>query len=342
MVQVAVAGASGYVGGELLRLLSTHPDVEIGALTAATSAGTRLGDLHPHLWTLGDRLVQETEAGTLAGHDVVFLALPHGRSAQVAASIPDDVLVIDCGADHRLSDAAAWTEFYGGSHAGSWPYGLPELADQRQTLTNATRIAVPGCFPTAVTLALAPAVTHQLVATDDVVVVAATGTSGAGKTLKANLLGTEVLGSATAYGVGGVHRHIPEMEQCLRMAGAGEIAVSFTPMLVPMSRGIVATCTARLASDVTADEVHAAYQKATDGEPFWHLLPRGAWPSSQAVLGCNSAHVQVAVDRHAARLTAVCAIDNLTKGTAGGAIQSMNIALGLPEGAGLTSIGVAP
>jgi N-acetyl-gamma-glutamyl-phosphate reductase len=342
VVKVAVAGASGYVGGELLRLLSAHPYVELGALTAASSAGRSLGEVHPHLLPLAHRVVQETDPTTLAAHDVVFLALPHGHSAQVADSLRSEVLVVDCGADHRLSDPAAWAEFYSGPHAGAWPYGLPELAGQRQQLVGATRVAVPGCFPTSVALALAPAITQGLVTTDDVVVVAATGTSGAGKVLKANLLGSEVLGSAAAYGAGGLHRHTPEMEQCLRLAGASAATVSFTPVLVPMARGIVATCTARAVDDLSEDELRGAYLKATDEEPFWHLLPSGQWPSSQAVLGSNAAHVQVALDRHAGRVVAVCAIDNLTKGTAGAAIQSMNLALGLPETAGLTSIGVAP
>ncbi len=336
VVKVAVAGASGYVGGELLRLLSAHPDVEIGALTAAASAGTTLAELHPQLVPLADRVVETTTPETLAGHDVVFLALPHGHSAQVADSLQSEVLIVDCGADHRLADPAAWAEFYSGPHPGTWPYGLPELTGQRQALTGAMRVAVPGCFPTAVALALAPAITQGLVTTSDVVVVAATGTSGAGKALKSNLLGSEILGSATAYGVGGGHRHTPEMEQCLRMAGASDATVSFTPVLVPMSRGIVATCTAPLVERVSEEDVRAAYLKATDDEPFWRLLPSGQWPSSQAVLGSNAAHVQVALDRHAGRLVAVCAIDNLTKGTAGAAVQSMNIALGLPEGAGLT------
>lgn len=342
MVKVAVAGASGYVGGELLRLLMAHPDVEIGAVTAAAAAGAPLGEVHPHLVPLAERVIQDTALETLADHDVVFFALPHGCSAQVANPLRSEVLVVDCSADHRISDPAAWAEFYDGPHSGAWLYGLPELADQRQALQGATRVAGPGCFPTSVVLALAPAVTQDLIETGDVVVVAATGTSGAGKTPKANLIGSEVLGSATAYGVGGTHRHTPEIEQCLRMAGATSPVVSFTPVLVPMARGILATCTAPVVDGAGAEDVRTAYQKATDGEPFWHLLPPGQWPTTQAVLGSNAAHVQVAFDAHARRLVAVCAIDNLTKGTAGGAVQSMNLALGLPETAGLTSIGVAP
>ena len=342
MVRVAVAGASGYVGGELLRLLSTHPAVEIGTLTAGKNAGSPLSLHHPHLVPSDEKVLVETSAAALADHDVVFLALPHGSSAALAAELDENILVVDCGADHRLADSADWEAFYSTPHAGAWPYGLPELAGQRQRLAGARRVAVPGCFPTAATLALAPAVSQGLIATDDVVIVAATGTSGAGKALKSHLLGSEVLGSAAAYGVGGAHRHTPEIEQNLRLAGAATASVSFTPVLVPMARGILATCTAVAVDGVEPADVRAAYAKATADEPFWHLLPSGQWPQSQAVVGSNAAHVQVALDDHAHRVVAVCAIDNLTKGTAGGAIQAMNLAVGLPETTGLPTLGIAP
>jgi N-acetyl-gamma-glutamyl-phosphate reductase len=342
MIRVAVAGASGYVGGEVLRLLIAHPAVEIGAVTAADSAGRTMADVHAHLPSLAERILEPTSAATLAAHDVAFLAVPHGHSARLAADLDPDTVILDCGADHRLQNAADWEAFYGTPHAGSWVYGLPELAGQREHLVGARRIAVPGCFPTAAALALAPAVVQGLVTTEDVVIVAATGTSGAGRTARSDLLGSEVMGSATAYGVGGGHRHTPEIEQVLRMAGALAPAVSFTPILVPMARGILATASAPLAEGVTPDDARAAYEKATADEPFWRLLAPGTWPQTQSVLGCNAAHVQVALDIHAGRLVAVSAIDNLTKGTAGGAVQSMNLALGLPETQGLTSAGIAP
>ncbi|HSV40217.1 MAG TPA: N-acetyl-gamma-glutamyl-phosphate reductase, partial [Nocardioidaceae bacterium] len=242
-VRVAVAGASGYAGGELLRLLLAHPEVEIGALTGASNAGERLGALQPHLPPLADRVLEPTNADTLAGHDVVFLALPHGQSAVLANELGDTVIV-DCGADFRLVDDQEWLRFYGGEHAGSWPYGLPELGDQRAHLTGATRIAVPGCYPTVSSLALAPAVSAGIVDPSGIVIVAASGTSGAGKAPKTNLLGSEVMGSTSAYGVGGVHRHTPEIVQNLAGLTDAEVKVSFTPLLVPMSRGILATCTA--------------------------------------------------------------------------------------------------
>jgi N-acetyl-gamma-glutamyl-phosphate reductase len=340
--RVAVAGASGYAGGEVLRLLLAHPSVEIGALTAGSNAGERLGRLQPHLLPLADRVLEETTLDVLAGHDVVFLALPHGQSGEIAKALPDDCVVVDCGADFRLDDPAAWEKFYGGEHAGSWPYGLPELPGQRATLTSATRIAVPGCYPTVSTLTMAPAVQAGIVDASDVVVVAASGTSGAGKAAKPHLLGSEVMGSAGAYGVGGVHRHTPEIVQNLSGMTSQEVRVSFTPLLVPMPRGILATCSAPLAGDVSAAEAYAVYAKAYADEPFVHVLPEGQWPQTKSVVGSNAVHVQVTVDEAAGRLVAVGAVDNLAKGTGGAAVQCMNLALGLPEETGLSTVGLAP
>ncbi|WP_338899242.1 N-acetyl-gamma-glutamyl-phosphate reductase [Streptomyces sp. TG1A-60] len=340
-VRVAVAGASGYAGGEVLRLLLAHPEVEIGALTGNSNAGQRLGGLQPHLLPLAGRVLQETTAEVLAGHDVVFLALPHGQSAAVAEQLGPDVLVVDMGADFRLKNPADWERFYGSPHAGAWPYGLPELPGARAALEGSKRIAVPGCYPTAVTLALFPAYAAGL-AENEAVIVAASGTSGAGKAPKPHLLGSEVMGSMTPYGVGGGHRHTPEMMQNLGGVAGEPVSVSFTPTLAPMPRGILATCSAKAGPGVTADSVRAAYDKAFADEPFVHLLPEGQWPTTASVHGSNAVHVQVAHDEAAGRIIAISAIDNLTKGTAGGALQSMNIALGLDETTGLSTIGVAP
>ncbi|HET9126722.1 MAG TPA: N-acetyl-gamma-glutamyl-phosphate reductase [Propionibacteriaceae bacterium] len=337
---VAVAGCTGYAGGEVLRLLLGHPDIEIGALTANASAGTLLGQHHPHLVPLAGREVLPTTAEVLAGHDIVFLALPHGASAEVAAHLEPHVLVIDAGADFRLADPEQWEHFYGTLHAGTWPYGLPELPGNREILAATQRIAVPGCYPTTVTLALLPALTAGLVTGRDVVVAAASGSSGAGKSLKPNLLGAELFGSASAYGVGGGHRHVPEILQNFARLGADQPSVSFTPLLVPMARGILAVVTAP--TDASAEQIRAAYDQAYADEPFVHLLPAGQWPQSQNVVGSNAVHVQVTRDDAAGRLVAVATLDNLCKGTAGGAVQSMNLALGLPETTGLTTLGVAP
>lgn len=341
-ISVAVSGASGYAGGEVLRLLAHHPDVTIGAITAHSNAGQRLGDLQPHLHALADRTLVDTTAENLAGHDVVVLALPHGASAGIAAQLPAGTLVIDAGADHRLESPDAWGKFYGGEHAGHWPYGLPELPGQRAKLRGATRIAVPGCYPTSAQLALVPGFAAGLLEAQDVVIVSASGTSGAGKSLKPHLLGSEVMGGMSPYGVGGGHRHTPEMEQGFSAAAGEPVGVSFTATLAPMARGILATATARVKPGVDATALRAAWRAAYADEPFVHLLPEGQWPATKAVQGSNHATLQLAFDEHAGRVIVVCAIDNLVKGTAGGAVQSMNIALGLPETRGLELEGIAP
>ncbi|WP_413802333.1 N-acetyl-gamma-glutamyl-phosphate reductase [Streptomyces iranensis] len=340
-IRAAVAGASGYAGGELLRLLLAHPEVEIGTLTGNSNAGQPLAGLQPHLLPLAGRVLEATSAEALGGHDVVFLALPHGQSAAVAEQLGDQVLVIDCGADFRLKDAADWERFYGSPHAGTWPYGLPELPGARAALEGTKRIAVPGCYPTAVSLALFPAYAAGLLE-PEAVIVAASGTSGAGKAPKPHLLGSEVMGSMSPYGVGGGHRHTPEMIQNLSAAAGERVSVSFTPTLAPMPRGILATSSAKARPGVTGESLRAAYDKALRDEPFVTLLPEGQWPSTAAVYGSNAALLQVAHDEAAGRALVISAIDNLTKGTAGGAVQSMNIALGLPEELGLSTIGVAP
>ncbi|MGW0035898.1 N-acetyl-gamma-glutamyl-phosphate reductase [Gordonia sp. NPDC003376] len=343
-IKVAVAGASGYAGGEILRLLCGHPrlrsgELEIGALTAGGNAGSTLGSLHPHLLPLAGRVLDETTPEILAGHDVVFLGLPHGTSAVIADALPPTTLIIDCGADFRLQDPADWTAYYGGAHAGTWPYGLPELPGNREVLKDAGRIAVPGCYPTISILSLLPAVAAGLVE-PSVTVVAVSGTSGAGRAPKVDLLASEVIGSARAYGVGGVHRHTPEIAQALSAAADLPVSVSFTPVLVPMSRGILATCTAR--TSASADEMHAVYERAYADEQFVHLLPAGSLPATGSVIGSNAVQVAVTVDERAGTMVAVGAIDNLTKGTGGAAVQSMNLALGWDEAEGLSTVGVAP
>ncbi len=316
-------------------------------MTAGSNAGERLGAVHPHLIPLADRVLEETTPEALAGHDVVFLALPHGHSAALAAELPDDVVVIDCGADFRLESGDAWTRFYDTTHAGTWPYGLPELplaggGRQRDHLAGARRIAVPGCYPTGISLALAPGLAAGVIEPDDVVIVAASGTSGAGKGLKPHLLGSEVMGSMSPYGVGGGHRHSPEIEQNLARAAGRPVTVSFTPTLAPMPRGILATSTARLAPGVEPAAVRAAWEQAYADEPFVHVLPEGTWPRTADVVGSNHVLLQVAVDEHAGRVVVVSAVDNLTKGTAGAAVQCANLALGLDETTGLPVAGVAP
>ncbi|HET6858682.1 MAG TPA: N-acetyl-gamma-glutamyl-phosphate reductase, partial [Streptomyces sp.] len=331
----------GYAGGEILRLLAGHPEVELRAVTAHSSVGRTVGETQPQLAGYADRVLVETDAASLAGHDVVFLALPHGQSGPLARELGDETLVVDCGADFRLRSAADWERFYGTPHAGTWPYGLPELPGARDALKGSRRIAVPGCYPTAVTLALFPGFAAGLLEAE-AVVVASSGASGAGRAVKPHLLGAELMGSMSPYGVGGSHRHTPELVQNLSAVADAPVTVSFTPTLAPMARGILAICSSRVLPGVSADEVRAVYEEAYASEPFVRLLPPGRWPATAAVLGSNTAQVQVALDESAGRLVATIAIDNLTKGTAGGALQSMNVALGLPEELGLPVNGVTP
>ena len=336
-------GASGYAGGELLRLLSRHPDLEVGAVSAGANAGRPLGEVHPQLVTLADLPLLPADDDALGAADVVFLALPHGESAAAVERFGrPDTVVVDLGADFRLEDGAAWETFYGGAHAGVWPYGLPELPGARAALAQQRRIANPGCYPTAVALAMAPLLASGLVEPQDVVVVAASGTSGAGRAAKPNLLGSEVMGDLSAYKVGGSHQHIPEIRQSLSHAAGHPVTLSFTPVLAPMPRGILATCTARLAAGATAEDLCAALRGAYDDEPFVTVLPEGQWPHTAATLGSNSCHLQVAADMSVGRAVVVAAIDNLGKGAAGQAIQNANLALGLPETAGLPVDGIAP
>jgi N-acetyl-gamma-glutamyl-phosphate reductase len=344
-VTAAVVGASGYAGGELLRLLAGHPALVPGPVLAGRQAGRPLAAVHPQLTALGDVVLGSTDPDTLAsladlGVGVVFLALPHGQSAAVVAALPPDVAVVDLGADYRLADPGAWQAFYGSEHAGTWTYGLPELPGARAAVAGATRVASPGCYPTSVALAVAPLVGPLGVR--DVVVVAASGTSGAGRNPTPGLLGSEVMGSVSAYKAGGRHQHTPEMEQTLSSVAGHEVVVSFTPLLAPMPRGILATCSFPVTDDVTTSDVRTLLHETYADEPFVHVLAEEVWPRTADVAGSNAAHLQAAVDRHAARAVVVCAIDNLGKGAAGQALQNANLMLGLPETSGLSAVGVTP
>ena len=355
--RVAVAGASGYAGGELLRLLAGHPDLEIGPLAAGSNAGAPVTSVHPNLIGLAGRTFGAADPAVLAGADLVFMAMPHAEAAALAAELPAEVKIVDLGAGFRLADPASWARYYGGEHAGTWTYGLPELPGARERIRASARVAAPGCYATASILALAPLLASGLAEAADIVIVAASGTSGAGRAPAPNLMGSEVMGAVSAYKAGGVHRHTPEIEQALQgvlvPGGAGaRVTISFTPTLAPMQRGILATATARLTGDATAAPagepaaatalLRASIAAAYAGEPFVHLLPEGHWPGTGATAGSNAAQLQAAADTHAGRAVVVSAIDNLGKGAAGQALQDANLMLGLPEAAGLTAYGVAP
>jgi N-acetyl-gamma-glutamyl-phosphate reductase len=335
-VRVAVAGASGYAGGELLRLIAGHPELEIVAATAHTNAGAPVGSVHQHLVGL-DLSFTATDPSVLAGADLVFLALPHGESGAVAAQLPPEVRVVDLGADHRLRDPADWARYYGGPHAGTWTYGLPELPGQREQIAASTRVAATGCYAVATILALAPLIGEGLARPEDVVVVAASGTTGAGRSLKNYLLASEAGGDVSAYKAG-AHQHTAEMKQA-----SGARSLSFTPMLAPMPRGILATVTSVPVHEKTStQDIRDLLSKRYDGETFVRVLPEDMWPRTKATLGTNACHLQARVDGDSGRLLVVSAIDNLGKGAAGQAVQCANLMLGLPEAAGLSTVGVQP
>lgn len=345
-IKVAVAGATGYAGGEILRLLLGHPkyvagELSIGALTGNSTAGSSVAELMPHLPALAEKVIETTSADTLSGHDVVFLGLPHGHSAEIARQLPKSTVIIDCAADFRLRDAGEWEHYYQSAHAGTWPYGIPEMPGHREQLAGAGRIAVPGCFPTGATLALLPAVGGGLIA-PDITVTSITGVSGAGKKATVAMLGAETMGSLKAYNTAGKHRHTPEMIQNLAEFTDDRINLSFTPILAPLPRGILTTATAPLIDGVDQHKATQTYRDFYADEPFVHVLPEGVQPQTQNVMGSNMCHVQVEVDERSGRLLVTSAIDNLTKGTAGAAVQCMNLALNFPETAGLPTAAVAP
>jgi N-acetyl-gamma-glutamyl-phosphate reductase len=347
--RVAVAGASGYAGGELLRLLAGHPDLELGPVAAESNAGRRIGEVHPHLAgvpSLAGRRFEAAETVAGAGCDLAFLALPAGQSPRLVGDLGPDVRVVDLGPDFRLADAGAWARHYRLPYAGRWTTGLPELPGAREQIRAAAQVAVPGCYATAAIVALAPLLAAGLVEPQDIVIVATSGTSGAGRAPKPELLASEVMGAVSAYQAGGTHRHTPEIEQALGEAAArAGVTVSFTPLLAPMPRGILATCTARLTSargEPATAPLREALAQAYAGEPFVGVLPEGQWPTTAAVAGSNGVHLQAAADPRARRATVVAALDNLGKGAAGQAVQNANLMLGLPETAGLSACGVAP
>jgi N-acetyl-gamma-glutamyl-phosphate reductase len=340
---VAIAGASGYVGGELMRLVANHPELNLKTVTANSNVGQSVSSLHPENTAHADLVFVETNAINLHGHDVVFLAMPHSKSAEVASWLLDTKLILDCGADFRLENAADWEKFYGSEHAGTWSYGLPELTlasggKQRGLLENVNRIAVPGCNVTAITLALAPALTAGLIEPADIVSILSVGTSGAGRSPIAETASESEV-SSHAYGVGGVHRHTPEIEQNLTNASGQKVSVSFTPVLVPMFRGILSVNTAKAKPGATLSSLRKVYLDAYGDEKFVQVFPEGEFPNTGDLAGSNTAAIGISLDEHSGRVVIVCAIDNLVKGTAGAAIQSLNLALGFDESLGLERIG---
>ncbi len=337
-MNIGIVGASGYAGGELLRLLQSHPNFTPHYIAAGSNAGEKIASVHSHLTSFGNQVFSSTNPGDINKCDLVFLALPHGESAKIVDEISSDVKVVDLGADFRLRNEDSWKKYYNQDYAGSWVYGLPELANHRDAIQAATRVANPGCYATAVALAAAPAVVQKQVEVDDIVVVAASGTTGAGRTAKVNLSASEIMNSLTSYKFGGVHQHTPEIEESLAAVSQREIRLSFTPILAPMPRGILATVTMK--TELSENTLRQIYEDAYTAEKFVTFLPAGQMPETSAVLGSNSAHLQIAVDQHTSRLVVSIAIDNLGKGAAGQALQNANLIMGLPEDLGLPALGI--
>ena len=339
-MNVGVVGASGYAGGELLRLLSEHPKFNLVYISAGTNAGEEIASIHPHLLHFGNRKFEETSVAGINNCDLVFLALPHGQSADLIAKISEKVKVVDLGADFRLASEVSWRNYYGGSYAGQLTYGLPEIAGNIEVIKSSNRIANPGCYATAIILGSAPAIAQKLIDSSDLVVVAASGTTGAGRNAKINLIGSEVMSNLVSYKFGGAHQHTPEIEENLSKLNGADVKISFTPILAPMPRGILATVTAKLSSPLTTEELHSAYETYFANSSFVHVLPIGTMPQTSATLGTNKVLIQVAVDSHTNRFVASIAIDNLGKGAAGQAIQNANLMAGFAQNLGLSQAGV--
>ena len=337
-MKCAVIGASGYAGGELLRLLLGQDSFEIAYLAAGSNAGEQVGQIHPHLAPIASQVFEPISIERMNECELLFFALPHGQSAQWVSSVSTDSFVVDLGADFRLKSPDAWRKYYGGDHAGSWVYGLPEIHGTRAKVQSSKRVANPGCYATAISLGIAPLVADGLIDSSDVTVVAASGTTGAGRSAKVNLLASEVSGNMSSYKFGGVHQHIPEIEETLSEVASREVKCSFTPILAPMPRGILATVTAKSLAGSEGDLVDSM-KRYFSNETFIEIL-ENSMPSTSAVLGTNRAQIRVALDAHTQRAIVSVAIDNLGKGAAGQALQNANLMTGLKESNGLLGLGV--
>lgn len=341
--KIAVIGASGYTGAELVRLLAEHTHVHIAYLAGQSQAGKAMADIYPHLTPLDLPALVKVEDINWDQVDIAFGCLPHGTSQEIIATIPEHVKVIDLSADFRLADVATYAQWYGEHKAPDLQnqavYGLSEWA--RSAVKQARIIANPGCYPTASQLPLIPLLKEKLIDASSIIIDAKSGVTGAGRQAKQNLLFTEVDGGISAYGVG-KHRHTPEIEQGLSDAAGAAIEVSFTPHLVPMKRGILATIYAKLSCGASLEQVDTAMHAAYDAEPFVHVLPVGTQLSTSMVLGSNHCMIAAHADRQSGRVILTSVIDNLCKGASGQAVQNMNIMLGLPETTGLPKVAVFP
>lgn len=343
-IRVAVIGASGYTGADLVRLAHAHPNMEIAALTANSHAGKPMEAVFPHLACLGLPGLVTNDDVDWSGIDAAFCGLPHATSQQVIKGLPDHLKIIDMSADFRLRDPDTYAQWYGNEHAAldlqaGAVYGLTE--HYRDQIAGARLVACPGCYPTAVLMLLLPLVAAGLIDASDLVIDAKSGVSGAGRALKQNTLFCEAGEGMGPYSIG-KHRHAPEIEQELSIAAGKDVIVNFTPHLVPMSRGEFITAYARLAPGKTADDCHQVLADRYDDEPFVNLAPEGVMPATQFVRGSNRVMMGVVPDRIEGRVVLLSTLDNLVKGSAGQAVQNFNIMFGLPEETGLEQVTLFP
>jgi N-acetyl-gamma-glutamyl-phosphate reductase len=335
--KVAIVGASGYGGAELIRLLQQHDEFEISHLYAQSNAGQKLAAVHPQFNDL-DFTFQATSDLFSDKAELTFLALPSGLSGKLLHHNEISGKVIDLSADFRFLDKADWTSFFPGKYYGVWTYGLVEMKGQKELISATDRIANPGCYATAASLSLLPAIASEILKTDVISLVAASGTTGAGRNLKTNLLNSEANNNLSSYKAGGKHQHIPEIEQTLNMSGDKKIKISFIPILAPMPRGILLT--ANFQTDSDEDEIRSIYTDYFKESIFVKILESGESPHTRSVLGSNSCNIGIFKDTHTNQAQVIAAIDNLGKGAAGQAIQNANLMFGFNESMGLSQYGI--
>jgi N-acetyl-gamma-glutamyl-phosphate reductase len=344
VIRIGVLGASGYTGADLIRLAACHPHIEIGVLAASSHAGKPLAEVFPHFAFLKAPDLVKAEDADWESCDAVFCGLPHGTAQDLIKGLPHDLRVIDMSADFRLRDVKTYERWYGRAHVArdllaDAVYGLPE--HYGELIAHARLVACPGCYPTAALLSLLPLVSAKLIDPADIVIDAKSGTTGAGRSAKQNLLLAEAGEGLSPYGIAS-HRHAPEMEQEIGQAAGQDVTINFTPHLIPMSRGELVTCYVRLADGASDDDLRRALRDAYEDKPFIHVAPKGVVPATQNVRGSNYCQIGVFTDRIPGRAIVIGAIDNLVKGSSGQAVQNFNIMFDLPETTGLQQLPLFP
>jgi N-acetyl-gamma-glutamyl-phosphate reductase len=333
-MDTVVIGASGYAGGQLLRLIHAHPKLKFKSAIAHSKANTSIVAEHPFLVGKYDQNFKEFSAEKIAETDFVFIALPHGESAGLISKLKPGTKIVDLGADFRLKDSGKWAKYYSGEHAGSWTYGLPEVENNVENISKSSKVANPGCYATAIALAFAPLIKHDLIDQKYMTVVAASGTTGAGKKPAQSLLASEVMGSLSNYKLNGTHQHIPEIEQALSQISGFELSLSFNPILAPMPRGILANCISSLKKPMTISEVSKLFSEYYKNQPFVQIQ-QGTSLQTSSVIDTNNCTLQISIDDNTNQITVVSVLDNLIKGASGQAIQNMNLMCGWDQTLGL-------